>query len=301
MVEKRAFSQEFLGKLDRLVLGAKRARDARARRRNLGRVRGPGLELENFKEYQMGDDLRHLDWNALARLDNLLIRMFKPERQLELTILIDASASMGVPAGDDKLGLAFALGAGLAYVAMSASHGARIVVFSVRRGATKLEASPFYRRPDLYPELEPFLTRLKPGGETGLSVAVDKLLAERRPGGVVAVISDFLVKAADYEEALLHLAAARHEVKVVHVMGDGELAGNYGLGRFRVRDAESRDSRDLVLDEEARQICRQRAETHAAGLRDFCLNQSIGYARAFGASHLDDIIASEFPKIALVR
>src|ERR1700731_62507 len=119
MLEARAFEPEYLRKLDRLVLGIKRARTGRAGQRALGRVQGLGIEPENFREYAPGDDLRFLDWNAFARLDDLTIRTFRAERQLEITIMVDASASMAVPADDDKLGLALALGAGLAFIGMN--------------------------------------------------------------------------------------------------------------------------------------------------------------------------------------
>ena len=78
MLEKRAFELEFLHRLDNLVLGATRARTVRAGRRTIGRTQGAGIEPENFREYTEGDDLRFLDWNALARLDNLTIRTFAP-------------------------------------------------------------------------------------------------------------------------------------------------------------------------------------------------------------------------------
>ena len=69
MLEARAFEPEYLRKLDRLVLGIKRARTVRAGQRALGRVQGLGIEPENFKEYAPGDALRFLDWTAFARLD----------------------------------------------------------------------------------------------------------------------------------------------------------------------------------------------------------------------------------------
>src|ERR1700688_5223281 len=104
MLEARAFEPDFLRRLDRLVLGVRRARTVRAGQRTIGRVQGLGIEPENFKEYSEGDDLRFLDWNAFARLDDLLIRTYRAEREIEVTILVDASASMGLPPEDDKLG-----------------------------------------------------------------------------------------------------------------------------------------------------------------------------------------------------
>ena len=79
----RAFEPEFLRKLDGLMIGTRRARTHRAGQRTIGRHQGGGIELENFREYAPGDDLRFLDWNALARHDDLSIRTFRAERQLD--------------------------------------------------------------------------------------------------------------------------------------------------------------------------------------------------------------------------
>lgn len=301
MLEARAFEPDFLGRLDRLVLAIKRARSARIGQRRLGRVQGSGLELENFKEYAEGDDLRFLDWNSLARLDDLLIRTYRPEREVEVTIFIDTSASMGLPEGDEKFGLARALGAALAYVAMSENDAVRLVAFGMRRGVMKLWATDFHRRRESYSGFKPFVGELKCGGETRLGAAAGELLLERRPKGVVIVVSDFLVSPLDYEEALKRLTAASHEVKVVHVMGEREAGGSYPPGLYRVRDCETGELREVALGAQAAAACRRRARQLADRLRDFCAANAISYTPAFGAERLGEIIEREFPKLGLVR
>ena len=301
MLEARAFEPDFLRRLDRLVLAIKRARAERAGRRTIGRVQGAGLEFENFRQYSEGDDLRFLDWSALARLDDLFIRTYRPEREVEVTVFIDASASMALPEGDDKFGLARALGAALAYVAMSDNDAVRLAAFGMRRGAVKLWATDFHRRRESYLGFKPFLTGLESAGETRLGAAAGELLLERRAKGVVIVISDFLTNPIDYQEALSRLTAAGHEVKVVHVMGERESTGSYPPGLYRVRDCETGNIRDVVFGARAAQACRARAEQLAARLRDFCTAREISYSPAFGAAAFDEIVEREFPKLGLVR
>ncbi len=243
MLEARAFEPEFLRKLDRLVLGIKRARTIRTGQRALGRIQGLGIEPENFKEYAPGDDLRFLDWNAFARLDELMLRTYRADRQVEVTALVDASASMGLPEHDDKLGLALAIGASLAYIGMADNDAVRIGAFAMHRGSMKLEATPFHRRRESYLNFKPFVTSVRAGGETRLGAAVDELLLQRRPAGMVVVISDFLVNELDVEDALKRLVAARHDVKVIQVMGEQESTASYPPGLYRIRDAETGEVR----------------------------------------------------------
>ncbi len=301
MLEARAFEPEFLRKLDRLVLGIKRARTVRAGQRALGRVQGLGIEPENFKEYAPGDDLRFLDWNAFARLDELMLRTYRADRQVEVTSLVDASASMGLPERDDKLGLALAIGASLAYIGMADNDAVRIGTFAMHRGTMKLEATPFHRRRESYLNFKSFVTSVKAGGETRLGAAVDQLLLQRRPAGTVFVISDFLVNESDAEDALKRLAAARHEVKVIHVMGEQESTAAYPSGLFRVRDAETGEVRETVLGPAMVAALRLKVQRIAVRIRDICTMHAITYAQAFGAVNLESFMERELPLLGIVR
>jgi uncharacterized protein (DUF58 family) len=300
MLETRAFEPGYLERLDGLILGARRARTARPGRRVLGRVQGGGIEPENFREYSVGDDLRFLDWNAYARLDDLTIRTFRVDRQVEMTILIDASASMGLPHDDDKLGLAMLLGASLAYIGMNENDPVRMAAFAMRRGAADFIVTPFRRRRETYPEFRDFVSATKCSGETRIGAAVHQLMRERRSPGIVIVISDFLVGANDYEDALGQLLAARHEVKAIHVMGDREREGNYPPGSYRVRDCETGVLRDVTFGPAMAALCRARAERHAAQVKSFCARRGITYMPAFGAARLDEILTHEFPRFGVM-
>ena len=66
-----------------------------------GLIQDFGIEIESFKSYAPGDDIRYLDWNAVGRLDQLLTRRFVAEREIPVHVLVDASRSMGVPGADD--------------------------------------------------------------------------------------------------------------------------------------------------------------------------------------------------------
>jgi uncharacterized protein (DUF58 family) len=301
MLAARAFEPEFLKRLDRLVLGIKRARTSRHGPRTLGRVQGIGIELESFKDYVAGDDLRFLDWNAMARLDELFTKSYRAEREIEISIMVDTSGSMTVPSGDDKQGLAWALGAGLAYLGMSENDAVRLVAFGPRQGKTSLLMTDFHRRRESYAGLKDFVLGIKWGGETGLLHAVEQLLARRRQPGMVIVISDFLIPASEYEAAFSRLLGGRNEVKAVQVLGTRESAADFPAGPWRLRDSETGAIREVTWGTDATAIYRRKLEQVRTRLREFCNSHAITYAPAEGAEHLDDIIMREFPRLGLVR
>jgi hypothetical protein len=110
-----------------------------------------------------------------------------------------------------------------------------------------------------------------------------------------------LVSAGEYEQALRRLLRARHEVKVIHVLGDLESNGNYPPGHYRVRDSETGELCEVTLGPKAAENCRRRAERLSAEIAAFCAANGIVYARAFGASHFDDIVMRELPRLGMVR
>lgn len=297
----RAFEPAFLQRLDNLVLGIKRARTVRMGRRALGRVQGSGIELENFKDYSEGDDLRFLDWNAMARLDTLYTKSYRVERETEVSILIDASASMGLPVKDDKFGLARLLGAALAYVALGENDPVRLISFGGPRGQLAYRATEFCRRRESYASFKPMLTEIKCAGATEMAGAVEQFLNQRRPPGVAIVVSDFLVPSSLYKTAFSHLLAARYEVKAIQVLGGREASGSLGNGAYRLRDCETGEFREVTITPTVTEACRRRLDNLREELQLHCAGHSITYAAAVGAQNLDDFIVRELPRLGLVR
>jgi uncharacterized protein (DUF58 family) len=297
----RAFEPAFLHRLDNLVLGIKRARTVRLGRRALGRVQGSGIELENFRDYSEGDDLRFLDWNAMARLDSLYTKSYRVERETEVSILIDASASMGLPVKDDKFGLAGAVGAALGYVALGENDPVRLISFGGPRSQLNYRATEFYRRRESYANFRPMLTESECGGPTEMSGAVDQFLTQRRPAGVAIVISDFLVAPALYKSAFSHLLAAHYELKAIQILGRREAAGSLGSGNYRLRDCETGEIREVTITPVVAEACRRRLAHLRDELQNFCAGHGITYAAAIGADSLDDFVIREMPRLGLVK
>src|SRR5207245_11775624 len=115
------------------------------------------------------------------------------------------------------------------------------------------------------------------------------------------LISDFLGSAGEYEQTLRRLLGARHEVKVVHVLGDRESTGTYPPGHYRVRDSETGELCEVTLGASAGEACRRRVERLSADLGAFCAANGIVYAQAFGASHFNDVVMREFTRLGVVR
>jgi uncharacterized protein (DUF58 family) len=87
----------------------------------LGQRAGSSLEFKDYRDYQVGDDLRHIDWNAFARTDQLSIKLFREEITPHVDLVLDGSRSMALE-GSAKERATFSLMAMLATAAANAGY-----------------------------------------------------------------------------------------------------------------------------------------------------------------------------------
>src|SRR4028119_2309753 len=121
-------SPPLLKKLDALSLQARKAFTGSSRGEKRSTRRGTSVEFADFRPYHMGDDIRRIDWNAYGRFEKLYLKMFLEEEDLDLTILLDASRSMGF-GNPTKLLAGARLAGAIGYVGLSNFDRVRAAVF----------------------------------------------------------------------------------------------------------------------------------------------------------------------------
>lgn len=295
-----ATGPDVLRALDRLRFRVRQAPGTRPGNTPMPRgAQGSGLEPEGHKAYAPGDDLRHVDWNAYGRLDEVVIRTFRAEREAPLHVFLDISASMAVPASDGKVACAAALAASLAYVSVSSHDPARLVALGGALPGGML-ASPFVRHRAGVERLRAFLLALRPGGGTRLADGIPAAI-RGRGGGVAVVISDFLVPAAEYEAALGSLAGAGFTVAAVRLLGPAEREPATRPEPVELEDAETGARRRVTLSPAALARYRVALEAHAAALGAFCRRCGIGLVPADPQAGVRGILFETLPSLGLLR
>lgn len=222
-------------------------------------ARGAGLDLADLREYQGGDDVRHIDWNVTARLQQPHVRQFTEDRDASAWFLLDLSGSMdfGSVADDEadpaaplrsKRALAEAFTAALARVLTR--HGNRVGAVLYRRGIEAVLPPRAGRAQVLQ-----LLARLRAPTPAGRAAAPDTHLGTRLADllqqglaviprrSAVFVLSDFI--SAPGWAAPLGRLAQRHDVLAVRLYDAAELALP-DLGLLTVQDAETGEQ--LLVD-----------------------------------------------------
>jgi uncharacterized protein (DUF58 family) len=95
----------------------------------LGQRAGSSLEFRDYRDYQLGDDLRHVDWNAFARSDQLSVKLYREEIAPHLDLVLDVSRSMALE-GTAKERATLTLAACLATAAANAGFGHTVWLMS---------------------------------------------------------------------------------------------------------------------------------------------------------------------------
>lgn len=238
----QAFAPETLRVLDRVRLRAQHAsgdRPGHTRVKNRGDV--SGTELERHVAYARGDDLRRIDWNVYARLDELVTRRFVAEREVPIWFVVDSSGSMGPDEGGGKLDMGRAIAAILATVSLSGGDRVYLAAIPGTRGGTPesaISVGPLRSRRTLA-ELRTFLARVQQAeGPADLAAGLERLLRNTRRGMVV-LISDFLCDAPAIERALDVLAARLCEAKLVQVLSREDRDPSWLYGHDVLIDRET--------------------------------------------------------------
>lgn len=266
------FTGEFLAQLERLALISKRTFRGRVKGERKSPRKGSSVEFCDYRHYEVGDDLRYVDWNIFGRLDRLYVKLFVEEEDVCVHLLLDASASMdfGTPS---KFWYGSRLAGALAFVGLV---NLERVGVGVVRGRVGEGWSPSRGRNQFFPLLD-FLAGLRPGGPTRLNEALSEYALRAVEPGMAILISD-LLDPAGYEAGLRALQERRFDVHVLHVLSPEEMSPSLG-GDFRLVDAETGEHRELSIDGEAVRSYRQRLAAFLERAEEFCRADEINYYR----------------------
>jgi uncharacterized protein (DUF58 family) len=241
---------------------------------------GASLEFTEHKEYAPGDDVRRIDWKAVARTDRYTVKRFEDETEMRLLLIFDSSGSMAYRRTSvSKLEYTTYLGAALAYLVGQQRDAAGMLAFDTEARAFL----PPSTRPGQIREVLLALEGLRASGDTDPTRAFDAVGEVCDKRSLVVVFSDLLDSepAAGGKgllgERLRHLRARGHDVVLFHVLDPDEVSLPFEeLVHFE--GMEPGDSRTLLA--EARDLVQAFAEESEAfrqRWRAACLEAQVEY------------------------
>jgi uncharacterized protein (DUF58 family) len=240
-------------------------------------VHGSSVEFSEHKEYSPGDELRHIDWRAYAKVDRYYVKQYEQESQLTVYLVLDASASMRFAGGGlAKLEYAGLSLAALAYLVIQQQDKVGLLACGDRKIETLVP--PRARSTHLHDLLAVLDDLMKRGavGDESPAASLQRIseLARRRRS-LIVLASDLFDTEDETLRVLAGLRAQKHDVSVLHVLDPHELSFPYeGLTEFRALETTNRM---LVNPAAIRREYLERMEQHLARCRNTLTSAGVDY------------------------
>lgn len=287
------FDADFLKRVERLRLIAKRLSWAGAKGEHLAARKGFSLEFADYRNYQKGDDLRYVDWNIYRRLERLLVKVFTAEEEMNIYLLIDTSLSMaeGRPA---KIEYAKKVAAAMGYIGLKNLDRLGGASFSnVLHAPLTLGRG---RKQIL--RLFGFLNSLSCSGATDLRSSVHSFTRLFPHAGMVIVVSD-LFDPVGWRAALEDLAAKKHQVLIFHLVDATEQQPAW-TGDVTLRDDERGRERRFFVDAELLRRYQQELQNYFTGIENLCSGRQIDYLRTTTQIPFDQFVLQTLRQMSSV-
>ena len=265
---KNFLHPEAIKRIDRLDLRAQHIVEGFMSGSHRSPYFGQSVEFLQHREYQLGDDLRHVDWQVWARQDRLYVKQFEEETNMRVQMLVDVSSSMQYGNGPlNKYEYAATIVTSLAYLVLKKHDAVGCVTFDEKIRENLPTRSQHTQLNSIIASLE----NSKPADKTDLNQIFTTAAELFSRKGVVIVVSDLFGDTDATLKGLRMLRQRGHDVLLFHVLDDDELDFPF-TGSTQFDDLES----DVHLN------CNPKAlrDGYLEELNSFLETIKIGCARA---------------------
>jgi len=232
--------------------------------------KGRGMNFEDVREYQPGDEIRAIDWNVTARLGTAFVKKFTEERELTVILVVDVSASGNFGSvSQSKRELAAEVACVLAFSAIRNNDKVGLLLFSDR---VELFIPPKKGRSHTLRIIREILFFEPAGRGTAPGLALDYLNNVVTRRAVVFFISDF--QTSDFSRQL-SVSGRRHDFIALHIQDERE-ENLPNIGIITLEDAETGEQIEINTgDKTTRARFSALAETQRAELYRILRRNSI--------------------------
>lgn len=210
--------------------------------------KGRGMTFSEVREYEIGDDLRTIDWNVTARYNSPFVKVFEEEREITLMLMVDVSSSSSFGTNKRfKRELVSEISAVLAFSAIKNNDKVGVIFFS-----NKIEKfiSPSKGKKHILRIIKEILTFQSTSKKTNIKKALEYFNRVTKKRSICFLLSDFFD--SDFFEPV-KLSAKRHDLVAVNTLDSRELEiPNVGL--LSLQDSE--EDNEILVDSSDRKFRR---------------------------------------------
>ncbi len=293
-------NDQFFSRLEALAFNLRSNLSGYFGGKHLVNTYGQTVEFADFREYQLGDDIRRIDWNLYSRFEKYFLKLFTDERQMQVQLFLDCSASMGKE-NQKKASYAIATAAALGYLAV---HNMDKVTFHLMKGNRAenpfgkiIGKTAFFRA---IGELE----NLEFTEDTDIAECVTNCQEDATANGLSVIISDFMTE-SNWKKAVDYLCYKKRQVLLIQVMTPEETDPSYD-GRVNLIDSEAVDLSDpknmKVRITRTMQVAYEEAlADFKKDIKEFCMKRGVDFITLSSDTPIEKAFFSELLKVGIME
>jgi len=262
--------------LDALALRSKRSFYGIRQGAHRSQRRGHGVEFAEYRNYELGDNPRAIDWNLFSRSDKLYVKRYLEEENVELYIVLDGSRSLTHTALRLKWDLATHIAACASYIALATQDPVTISVLGGPHSTSYWGGRAFV---PLLQFINAATTYVVSDTAQNIDVVDEARRAATRTRfpGICLVISDFLFPAPSIAATLASFRARNMEIHAIQVLSPLDTTLVDLEGSSACLDSETGEARGIEISGATEETYSRLVTEHNDSLRGHCLSHQISY------------------------
>ena len=267
--------------------------------KHLVRTYGQTVEFADYREYQLGDDIRRIDWNLYSRFEKFFLKLFTDERQMHTQIFIDCSASMGKDM-PEKANYTIGTAAALGYLSV---HNMDKVSFRLIRGDKAENSFGTIVGKRAFFDAISTLDNIEFEDESDIYKAITGCPDLGTNDGLTIIISDFFTD-SDWKKAVDFLCFKKKQVLLIQIMTPDEIEPAYD-GRINLIDAEANGIEDLKnlklkINRSNHLAYAEALADMKEELRSFCASRGADFISVSTEQPLEKMLFQELLKVGIM-
>mgnify|MGYP001617514282 CR=1 FL=1 len=213
------FDSDLIARISRLELTARRIVDGFLSGKNRSTRHGFSVEFVEHREYCPGDDLRHLDWKVLGRMDRYYIKRYEEETNITAVVLLDSSGSMTYGSGGvSKFELGAYAASALSYLLHRQRDAVGLALFD---SEVRAFVPPSVKRTAIA-NITSKIVGTEPRGKTGFDEVIRRVVHDVPRRSLYILVSDFFVPVESFSAGIKFLAHEGNDVIVLQTLDEAE-------------------------------------------------------------------------------
>ena len=298
-MELSYINDAFFSRLESLSFNLKSYLNGYFGGKHLVKTFGQTVEFADFRDYQLGDDIRRIDWNLYSRFEKFFIRLFTDERQMKVSIFLDVSASMGKD-NPKKAAYATACAAGIGYLAI---HNMDKVSFNIMKEETcENKYGTIVGKNQFFRSIE-VLENITFEGETDITKCILNSNDDGTANGLTVIISDFLTE-GNWKKAVDYLLYKKRQVLLLQILTPEELEPTY-TGRVNLIDSESLDISDpknmrLRINTGLQSAYQMALDEFKKDIADYAKKREVDYISIDTSEPIESVLFKQLLKVGMM-